>query len=619
MSWTVRCAYPQGYCCARRSLQPAAWRVLTCLIALAAFLGNVEQPSPALAADEIATLGLYLQSGNGYQAGPFVGAYDVNDLMGATRFYNAGLTGTNAVMANIEAGYIWSGHETLNHVGLIPTSGGATGEVDRHATWVGMVMGGRPTDPTANYQRGMAPDAQLVSGAIATSWPNGSSFPRYTTSFFLDSGMATWGPYRAAFITGVTGAGGTRTADVVNSSYVTSNDFNGVTATGQITGTIDALINENSRTLMTVPAGNTVPSGEGPNMVPGVASSYNAITVAGLGPNGGAFDIASYFSNGGPNDYSDPVHTFVSQARQVVDIAAPGENFSTAYYGGETGGNGASLYGPANGPAGGSDWYTRNVSGTSFSAPTVAGGAALLYDAAYARLSSTPDARDARVMKAVLMNAADKTLDWDNGQSAHPSGFGGVLTTQALDNRVGSGRMNLYRAFDQFLSGTTDIAGLSHGALGAVDAIGWDFGEVIQGTANDYSIEGQLNAGDSFTATLDWFRDRRTSGDTGFFDASYDNLDLELWSAVGGVANQLISESRSIYNNVEHFQFAIPTTGEYLLRVRWTEELFNQFGVANSELYGLAWSSVAVPEPATFVMLCLVLPMVLISRHRASR
>ena len=164
------------------------------------------------------------------------------------------------------------------------------------------------------------------------------------------------------------------------------------------------------------------------------------------------------FTNGGPNDYYDPVNGTVSAVRQVVDIAAPGENFSTAYYGGQTGGNGPGVFGPANGPAGGPDWYSRNVNGTSFAAPTVAGGAALLYDAAYAVLGSTPDARDSRVMKAVLMNSADKTLGWNNGQTANPNGFGGVLTTRGLDNRVGAGRMDLNRAFDQLLSGTTDVA-----------------------------------------------------------------------------------------------------------------------------------------------------------------
>ena len=135
----------------------------------------------------------------------------------------------------------------------------------------------------------------------------------------------------------------TRTADVVNSSYTTFGDNSGLTGTDQLTGTLDALMKENSRALMTVAAGNTLPSGVGPNRVPGVASSFNALTVAALAIDGGAFQNPSYFSNGGPNNYSDPAHPFVPLARQVVDIAAPGESFAMAYYGGQTGGNGPGL------------------------------------------------------------------------------------------------------------------------------------------------------------------------------------------------------------------------------------------------------------------------------------
>jgi hypothetical protein len=506
-------------------------------------------------------------------------------------------------MANVEAGYTWTGHEALAHTQLIPTSGGAIGEADRHATWVGMVMGGRPTSsgPANNYQRGLAPDAQLFSGAIATGWAG----TRYSTGFFLNfASLSTLGPYRAAFITGLTAPNGsTRTADVINSSYVFDLGSTTRTGTDNLTGTLDALISENPRTLLTWAAGNTLPSGAGPNRVLSAASGYNLMGVAALAPNGGAFDVASTFSNGGPNDYSDPL-TFVSAVRQVVDIAAPGENFSPAYYGGETGGNGPSLSGVANGPAGGPDWYSKNVSGTSFAAPTVAGGAALLYDAAHTRLAATPDARDARVMKAVLMNAADKTTGWNNGQGAHPNGNGGVLTTQGLDNRVGAGRMNLSRAFEQLLWGTADVAGTGQGNLGVVNRSGWDFGLVAQGTDNDYLIGQILPAGSKVNATLDWFRDRNTVGTTSFTEASFDNLDLELWEAVGGVATNLIAESKSIYNNSEHFSFNLPKSAQYLLRVHWMSELFDLVGDTNSEHYGLAWS-VAVPEPGAIVLLAL--------------
>jgi hypothetical protein len=598
MSLTTRPVSHAGSCRARMAghwnLLPGAARRI--VLFLASLLLPLSLPATASADDDIATAGLYLLSGTGHQQGSFVGTTNLNTFLGADRFYNAGFTGSGAVIANIEAGHIWTGHESLSHTGLIPTSG-AAGEFDRHATWVGSVLAGRQGGKSpGHHQQGMAPDAQLMSGAIATSWPT-SGFPRFTANFHVNFGaISTYGPYRAAFITGVTGPGGTRTADVINSSYVGTQSSSGV---DRLAGTLDALVNENPRTLLTVAAGNLL------SLVPSPASAYNNMAVAALSYNSGQYDVVSTFSNGGPSDYSDPSGAFFSQVRQVIDIAAPGENFSVAYYGGQTGGNGPNVSGPPNGPAGGLDWYTRNISGTSFASPTVGGGAALLYDAAYDLLAATPDARDARVMKAVLMNSADKTLDWDNGQAPHSNANGGVMTMRGLDNDVGAGRLNLDRAFDQLLGGTTDVVGPPHGLLGAVDPTGWDFGEVVEGLTNDYLIGGVLEAGSLFTSTLTWFRDRTILDVTNFRDGSYDNLDLELWSVLGGSPLSLISESASIYNNTEHFHFAIPATGTYMLRVRWTGELFDMVSDANSEQYGLAWSVAAVPEPGTICLLLL--------------
>ena len=111
-----------------------------------------------------------------------------------------------------------------------------------------------------------------------------------------------------------------------------------------------------------------------------------------------------------------------------------------------------------------------------------------------------------------------------------------MLTTRGLDNRVGAGRMDLNRAYDQLLSGTTDVLGTTQGSMGNVSSLGWDFGQVGQGVTNDYLITAPLQTGKMFTATLTWFRDRHMVGTTSFTDASYDNLDLELWNTLGGVA-----------------------------------------------------------------------------------
>jgi hypothetical protein len=342
------------------------------------------------------------------------------------------------------------------------------------------------------------------------------------------------------------------------------------------------------------------------------------MAVAALGANP-PYDWPAVFSSGGPNDYSDSVNGTKNAARQVIDIAAPGENLSAAFYGGESGSNGTTNNpavggtGPTGlpfGTLGGPDYYTRGqLGGTSLAAPTVAGGAALLYDAAYDVFADNADARDARVMKAVLMNSADKTVGWNNGQVSHPNGHGGVFTTQGLDNRVGTGRMNLDAAYDQFLSGTTDIAGTGSGNLGFVDEIGWDFGQVVSGTTNDYYFDSSLEAGTDFTATLTWFRDRRINSSNTVFDDSYDDLNLELWRLDDGSFTSLISESSSLYNESEHFSFSVPETGDYALRIRWFKELFDRVSDADQEFYGLAWSggvalaATAIPEPASFMLL----------------
>src|SRR5262249_57236785 len=54
--------------------------------------------------------------------------------------------------------------------------------------------------------------------------------------------------------------------------------------------------------------------------------------------------------------------------------------------------------------------------GTSFAAPIVAGGVALLADYAWTSLppANASAAVDGRVMKAVLINSADKTGGWGN-------------------------------------------------------------------------------------------------------------------------------------------------------------------------------------------------------------
>ncbi len=522
---------------------------------------------------------------------------DVADFLGADRFYAAGFDGTGAVVANVEAGHAWSGHESLSNVTQFvesATPAPQLGETDRHATWVASMIAGSNGGPvTGAWQTGIAPGAELWSGAIATQW-NGAP---YALSFTV-TGDSFVDAYVEVFQTGISG----RTADVVNSSW----GFTQPSGFNFIAGALDALSVANPQTTFVASAGN---EGPGVNTVGGPGAQHNVITVAALTGSGGAnpYSAVASFSSRGPNDYEDP-NGVVEGVRAVVDIAAPGTSLTGAFYGGTTGGN---TGGTASGDA---DDYSGNLQGTSFSSPTVAGGVTLMVDSAYTAFPSNPNARDARVTKAVLLNAADKEgiPGWDNGQALDS---GVIRTTQSLDYATGAGRMDLDRTFDQYLpeflgglAGTTDLVGMGGGT---VAAIGWDFGEVGENSPTDYLIGEALEGGTNLTVTLDWFRDRTLVSSNLVTDDSFDNLDLEVWLAQNGLPNQLVAESASIYNNVEHLYFELPEDGAYLIRVDWAGEVFDLVDDPNVEQYGLAWFGTAldaplpevIPEPPTLALL----------------
>ena len=79
----------------------------------------------------------------------------LNVHVGAGRFYNAGYFGGRTVIANIEAGHVWNGHETLGHVQTYfndPSIEGPERQFDFHATMVGFVLNGLgPLVPDVGY------------------------------------------------------------------------------------------------------------------------------------------------------------------------------------------------------------------------------------------------------------------------------------------------------------------------------------------------------------------------------------------------------------------------------------------------------------------------------------
>jgi hypothetical protein len=399
------------------------------------------------------------------------------------------------------------------------------------------------------------------------------------------------------------------TADVINSSW----GGQAPSGFGFFPVTLDGLAAQNSQTAFVVSAGNDGPT---VNTIGFPGSGYNAITVAALN-NGGdnSYNTVASFSSRGPQDYFDATNGTVLGARAAIDISAPGTNLQAAFYGGQSGGNNPSLAGSTN-LGTNSNFYSPSVDGTSFASPIVAGGVALLKSASYntPALLANAASRDTLVVKSVLMNSADKTLAWDNGQVANA--FGGVNTTQALDFAAGAGAMNLDRAFDQYLTADTrDVLGLANGDLGTVAAVGWDLGNVLLGATNFYTIGETLQAGSLFNVTLNWFRDRAFDINT---FAAFDNgqADLTL-QVVDLLTNQVISQSASLYNTAEHLSFLLPNTSQYGLEVLYGA---NTFGSMSNVNYGLAWQGVAaVPETGILSLLTLAGWCALGVRRRGQR
>ena len=526
------------------------------------------------------------------------GTFDINAFLGATRYYGnvTPITGQNTITTNLEAGHVWNGHEALAHVTTF-TQGGANwggGAVaplyDRHATWVGLLIGGRQTSVNpAIRQQGIAHGTDLRSAAIATNWSGAA----YASSFDINPVTTLIPAYAASF----------GTADVINSSFG-GTDPAGV---GSLARLADAYSFNNSRTTYVAAAGNTGPAA---NSVGAPGSGYNQITVAALGDANG-FDSAASFSSRGPQDFgfwiTGSTGLVFLGVRAAVDIAAPGASLTSGFYGGQTGGNNTSLVGSVNdgtSPAA----YSDTLAGTSFAAPIVAGGAALVASAAktLAPLASNPNARESMVVKSLLLTGADKTSGWSNGQqNVTVSGTTFLQTTQSLDWAVGAGRMNLDKTFDIQVNGQADVSG-STGLLGTVARRGWDFGSAVRGTHNDYLIGSELTGSSTFTATLSWMRNRGLSGLTLLENAQAD-LDLSIWSIdANGAFTKLVARLASDFNTVEHLSFTLPATGRYGMRVEYAGNTFDNTpgaawgSAAFPQTYGLAWTS--VPEPAALVL-----------------
>jgi hypothetical protein len=547
-------------------------------------------------------------SGN-YQNGQFESLTFVNPVMGWDLFFNNGFLGQSTAIGNIEAGHVWFGHEVFlrppNSPGFVTYQNPSSlNEIDYHATTVGHVLAGSGYVPGSNGSYtyaglGMAPAATLVSGAIATGFSSTD-----VGSFSLShESMVT--AYRD-FFKGTNLGGGVSKLDVINSSW----GGTGPSAMDPGTLAIDGLARQNSTVALVISAGNG-----GPAPVSAPASGYNGIAVGSLG--GAEFLTPSGFSSRGKNDFYNPVTGITHYGvRVAVDLAAPGERLFLAGYFGDSGSIGASddldfLVDPSLPD----DLYFVNMDGTSYAAPFVAGGIALLKDAANAIMPGKTYAQDTRVIKSVLMAGSQTTEGWNNHQNSFH------VTTQALDANSGAGALDLAGSADVYFGQTRDLVDLFQG--GVIGSSGWDAAVIGLGQRMDYRFASAFTQYTALTVALNWFSVREFDDESGIgSDLAFSNLDLQIWRVDDdGVFTTKVGESRSIYNNTEFLRFGGLESGRYGFRVVFDSMVYDTTGLVSQEFYGLAWNTegveaLAIPEPSFAVIFSTTFFLLVMGRSR---
>ena len=248
----------------------------------------------------------------------------------------------------------------------------------------------------------------------------------------------------------------------------------------------------------------------------------------------------------------------------------------------------------------------KNANGSSFATPHVVGTIALLHEYANRQITSgywSLDARRHELIKAVLINSADKLKDLGDGKILGMSktildAFGKTwIDTEAYSSRetplsrsLGSGQLNANRALQQYQAGQQS----PNNGSANISAIGWDTNIVEVDKYQEYVFSDSLVADSFISATLTWDRqvklnDKNGNGlfdiGEGFSNEGFNKVELYLMRSQDTDISQNIWSSVSQIDNLQHIFIKIPVTGKYKLRVVFKSPQANIV----SQRYGLAW------------------------------
>lgn len=226
----------------------------------------------------------------------------------------------------------------------------------------------------------------------------------------------------------------------------------------------------------------------------------------------------------------------------------------------------------------------QSKSFSSFAAPQVAGVAALLVDAA--RQNMIPDGDDPRVIKALLLNGAQKLLGWHKGL-VDPDDDAAV----PLDYQQGAGLVNAMASYQQLMAGVSDDPAGQENAGWDLNVLSLDPNE--SESARVYFLPGKLLAGRWLRATLCWYLSYEIRGI--YRPLPLNDLRLELWAVnEWGQLETLLDYSDSPLDNVEHIYFQNPSEQNVALVVRGGVAPENY--TSGSETFALAFCE----EPLTW-------------------
>ena len=329
----------------------------------------------------------------------------------------------------------------------------------------------------------------------------------------------------------------------------------------------------------------TIAGNQGKGGIPIPTDNFNAINVAFSSEREGIFNkvhvsnLAS-INQGIENRLAGK--EFNINERSAISLVAPGTNIP--------------LLNP--------DGKLNKSTGTSFASPQVTATVALLQEFVDRQLRTkqpnwTTNARRHQVMKAILLNSADKIQDSGDGlrlgmtRTLIDKQNKDWLATDAyknakipLDAQMGAGHLNAFRGYQQLNGGEWK-------SNAPVPPIGWDYGTVNANSAKEYILENSLKKNSFVAITLSWDRlveldDKNNNqeydiGET-FKDKGLNNLDIYLVKANGKSNEVVVCDSLSEIDSVEHIFCPVPTNGNYKIRVRFQKQVNEAI-----QSYGLAW------------------------------